>query len=68
MNEPGITELRINVKAAINGINTLAKRLEAADQKVQEITTSLGQVQTVADEQTIKINSLAAKLYEAGIR
>ena len=64
----GITELRINAKAAITGINQLAKRLEQADVKIAQHNAAISNMQQIIDKQTEKMNIMLAKLYEAGVR
>ncbi len=64
----GITELRINSKAAISAINSLAKRLEEADKKIVLHESSISNMQETIDQQVIKMNELLAKMYESGIR
>ncbi len=66
--QPGITELRINAKAAISGINSLAKRIEEAEKKNTLHEAAISNLQGTVDLQTEKINTLLAKMYESGIR
>ena len=68
MSKANVTELRINTKAAINAVNSLAKRLEASDQQTALHEAAISNMQQILDKQTEKINQLMAKLYEAGVR
>ena len=66
--QPGITELRINAKAAISGINALAKRIEETEKKNSLHEAAISNLQGIINTQTEKVNTLLAKMYESGIR
>lgn len=68
MNEPGLTELRINVKASIAAANAFAKRLEVVEAELQVQKDHAAQASQDLIEQTKQLNFLKAKLYENGIR
>jgi hypothetical protein len=66
--QPGITELRINVKAAIAAANAFAKRLEVVETELRKTQELAAHTSQALDEQTKQMNVLKAKLYENGIR
>lgn len=68
MSNANVTELRMNTKAAIEAVNSLAKRLEAANQQIalhEEAITNLAERTNILMDQNYKMQ---AKLYEAGVR
>lgn len=64
----GMTELRMNAKAAIDGINQLAKRIEQTDIKVEQHEKVISDLIQKVEDLNHKNNVLNAKLYEAGVR
>jgi len=68
MSEANVTELRINTKAAINAVNSLAKRLEASNVRVEQHEKTISYLCEKVDRLVEKNSELMAKLYEAGVR
>lgn len=64
----GMTELRMNAKAAITGINQLAKRIEEADKKIAQHEGIIADLIQKVEDLNTKNHVMNAKLYEAGVR